>query len=156
MELQFEKLAENVLKKAKLELKGPSYALLEAELTTKNVFRGFKKTKTDLETLLAYAVCVLEFKTKDGETKRMLCCSNVRFVNMFKAIKKTDVEKALKSPYEGMRTRDSLSVMTYDLVEGKIKTVLIPPGTWYVPHAWMFSDKTVPALAPLIKECLKA
>ena len=156
MKGEFETLAESVLEKAKIALKEPSYKLLEAELMTKNVFKGFKRTKPDLETLLACAICVLEFVPRSGEPKRMLCCSNIRFVNVFKSVKKKEVEKALKSPYVGMRTKDPLTVMTYDLVDGKPKTVSIKPNTWYVPHAWMFSDKTLPALVPLVRECIRA
>ena len=156
MKDRFENLAENVLKKAKTALKEPGYKLLEAELMTKNAFKGFKRTKSDLETLLACAICVLEFVPKSGEPKRMLCCSNIRFVNAFKSIKKKDAEKALRSPYVGMRTKDPTTVMTYDLVDGKPKTVSIKPNAWYVPHAWMFSDKTLPVLVPLVRECLKA
>ena len=156
MDGNFENLAESVLEKAKDRLKKPGYALLEAELKTKNVFKGFKRTKSDLETLLTCAICVLEFTPKGKRAKRMLCCSNVRFVNVFKSAKKKDAKKALTSPYTGMKTKDPMTVMTYDLVEGKIKTIPILPNTWYVPHAWMFSVETVPAIAPLVKECLNA
>lgn len=154
--MDFENLGESILKRAKSELKGPSYNLLEAELMTKDAFKGFRRRKEDLEALLTCAVCVLEFKPKDEKTpRRILCCSNIRFVNAYKAVKKADMEKALRSQYAGMHARDASTIMTYDLMEGKLKTIGIPPNTWYVPHAWMFSEKTIPALIPLIKECLK-
>jgi len=86
----------------------------------------------------------------------MLCCSNVRFVNLFKAQKKGERIRALKSAWTGMRTNIPGAVRTYDLVDGRPKTVKIPPNTWYVVDAWMFSDETLPALAPLVRACARA
>ena len=59
-------ILEEVRKKAKSLLKEPGYALLEADLATKEKFKEFKKCKPDLETLLAVAVCVLEYAGPGG------------------------------------------------------------------------------------------
>ena len=147
---------EDVREKAQGLLKQPGYALLEADLKTKEKFKDFKRVKADLETLLACAVCVLEFTPNGKKPERIICCSNVRFVNSFKAKKKTDFAKALRSPYMGMRTKNPSTTRTYDLVAGKPKTIPLPPNTWWVVDAWMFSDETLPALVPLLRECLKA
>lgn len=147
---------EGVRERAKGLLKDPSYALLEASLKTKEKFKDFRRTKPDLETLLACAVCALEFTPDGRKPEVILCCSNVRFVNMFRARKKTEAAKAVKSPYAGIRSQQPMRTRTYDLVAGKFRTVSLKPGTWYVADAWMFTDEVLPALVPLLRECLKA
>lgn len=137
------------------ELPEPALSLLEADLRTKEKFRKFRRVKEDLETLLAYALCVLEFTTKDKKPERMLCCSNVRFINSYKAAKQKDMEKALTSPWKGLKTKDKMSTMTYDLVDGKVKTVMLFPNSWYVVNAWEFTPESLRALIPIVKEALK-
>ena len=137
------------------KLPEPALSLLEADLRTKEKFRKFRRVKEDLETLLAHAICVLEFTPKGGKPKRMLCCSNVRFINSYKAAKRKDVEKALASPWKGLKTKDKMSTMTYDLVDGKVKTVMLFPNSWYVVNAWEFTPESLKALIPIVKEALK-
>ena len=97
---------------------------------------------------------MLEFTPAGKKPERMLCCSNKRFVNAFKAASRRDFDKAVKSPYIGIKTMDPLSTKTYDLVGCRIKTVPLQPNTWYVVNAWMFSDQTLPAIVPLVQKCL--
>ena len=155
--MNLDEFIENLRAKAKkVNLPEPLMQLLEADIKTKEKFRGFRRVKEDLETLLAYAICLLEFTPKDKPPQRMLCCSNVRFVNAYKAAKREDLDKALTSPWTGMKTKDKMSTMTYDLVDGKVKTVMLFPNSWYVVDAWEFTPESLPALMPLVREALKA
>jgi len=128
--------------------------LLTAEARSAKALRRLKHTKADLETLLMCSVAEIEFKP-EGEDKyrRIVCTSNKRLVNVFKAKKPKDRDRALTSPFAGMRTRDRNSVLTYDLEEGSLKTVSLK--SWRAVNFVMLTEDNVLVLDALLKECLR-
>lgn len=128
--------------------------LLEAEARSADKLRKLKHTKADLETLLANSIAEIEFKPKDSDKfQRIVCSSNVRFVNVFKALKKEDKEKRIKSRFEGIHTRDPRSVDAYDLVDGKRKTICLK--SWRAVNFVLLTEDNVMVLDGLVRECLK-
>lgn len=135
------------------ELKQSGNELLAAEARSAEKLRKLRHTKADLETLLANSIAEIEFKPKDSDKfRRIVCSSNVRFVNVYKALKKDDKEKKIRSPFEGIHTRDSMSVDTYDLVDGKRKTICLK--SWRAVNFVMLTEDNVLVLDRLVKECL--
>ena len=136
------------------DLKRSGNEFLEAEARSAEKLRKLKHTKLDLETLLANSIAEIEFKPRmSNDFQRIVCSSNIRFVNVFKALKKKDKEKKLASQFIGIHTKDPLSVDTYDLVEGKYKTVFLK--SWRAVNFVLLTEDNVLVLDRLVRECLK-
>ena len=134
-------------------LKSSGNALLEAEARSIELLKKLRHTKADLEILLANSIAEIEFKPKrGGDFTRIVCSSNVRFVNVYKALKKSDKAKKIRSPFAGIHTRDSFSVDTYDLVDGKRKTISL--RSWRVVNLVALTEDNVMVLDRLVRECL--
>jgi hypothetical protein len=75
--------------------------------------------KSALETYLGTHISEITYKTGNSPKPRhIICTSNQRLINVFKAIKANDKRKlAGTDPAISIRTRDSLSVTTFNLVE---------------------------------------
>lgn len=135
------------------DLKSSGNELLSAEARSAEKLRKLKHTKADLETLLACSISEIEFKPKDSDRfQRMVCTSNIRFINIYKALKKEDKEKQLRSPFTGIRTKDRLSVDTYDLVDGKRKTISLK--SWRAVNFVMLTEDNALVLDGLVRGCL--
>ena len=82
-----------------------------------------RKTKKDLELLLNFNIAEIKFITADGREETMICTSNTALVSVLKATTPETKEALAKKMSRGMRTRKSDSVMTYDLIGKRIKTI---------------------------------
>ena len=67
--------------------------------------------------------------------------------------KKKDKEKYQHSPFNGIKTRDTTSVMTYDLEEGTLKTVSL--RAWEILNFITITEENVLVLDQLVRDCLK-
>jgi hypothetical protein len=136
------------------QLKESGNELLSAEAKSAEAFRNLKHTKADLETLLAFSISEIEFKPKNSDRfQRMVCTSNTRFINVYNVLKEADKRKKIKTPFIGIYTKDPKSVDTYDLVEGKRKTICLK--SWRAINFVMLTEENVLVLDRLVKECLK-
>lgn len=136
------------------QLKESGNELLSAEARSAEAFKNLKHTKADLETLLAFSISEIEFKPKNSNKfQRMVCCSNTRFIKVYSALKETDKRKKMNAPFIGIYTKDPQSVDTYDLVDGKRKTICLK--SWRAINFVMLTEENVLVLDKLVKECLK-
>lgn len=136
------------------KIKAKGNKLLESELESAKKWSKLKHNKECLELFLTYNVTELMFKPKQSdEYKSIICTSNKRLINLYSAVKDKERKIALATPFNGIHTDDQLSIMTYDLVDGKIKT--IPIRAWMIKNFITLDEKNVPVLDVVIKECLK-
>jgi hypothetical protein len=136
------------------QLKESGNELLSAEARSAEAFKNLKHTKADLETLLAFSISEIEFKPKNSDKfQRMVCTSNTRFINVYSALKDIDKRKKIRTPFIGIHTKDPNSVDTYDLVDGKRKTLCLK--SWRAINFVMLTEENVLVLDRLVNECLK-
>ena len=129
--------------------------VVQAAIRDSKKWMKLKKCKTDLELLLTYNIAHLAFKkTDDVKYTHIICTSNTRLINVYSAKKSADYTKALASKFDGIKTNDSNSIMTYDLIEGKLKT--IPLKSWHIvwPDCISISTSNVAILDNIIRNCL--
>lgn len=106
-------------------------ALVAAAITSAAMWRKLRHTKEDLELLLAHNIAEIRF-LPDGSTsyERAVVTGNNRFIEVYKAAKTRDKMVKSHTPFIGIKTRDPGSVMAFDLVAGKYKTIVLK--SWQV------------------------
>lgn len=136
------------------KMKSSKNKLLEAEAKGLDKWKKLKHTKADLELFLTYNIAEIQYKPKDANGfVKIVCTSNNRFIKTYSALKKKDKEKYQHSPFNGIKTRDTTSVMTYDLEEGTLKTVSL--RAWEILNFITITEENVLVLDQLVRDCLK-
>lgn len=74
-------------------------------------------------------------------------------MKVFSAIKDEDKQKASKLKSSGMRTKDSTSVHIWDLVENKMKTMLL--NSWSIKNFISITEENILLLDKVLRELLK-
>lgn len=114
-----------------------------------------KHNKSGLETLLAVSIAELRFKPKDEKDFRtIVCTSNTRLIKVFQAIKEKDKKKALATtPFVGIKTRDSTSILTFNLISNTYNTISL--RAWELGGIVPLSEKNLEALDMILSDLLK-
>lgn len=128
--------------------------VIEAAANDISKWAQLKHTKQDLELFLQYNLVHMRFKPKGHAVfKEIVCTSNTRFINVFSALKESQKKKAVSTKFDGIKTKDPSSVLTYNLVEGKYNTVDL---TWWELIAFItMSEDNVELLDQVANEMLK-
>ena len=128
--------------------------ILEAAANNISKWSQLKHTKQDLEVFLKYNLVHLRFREKNHATfKEIVCTSNTRFIEVFSALKESDKKKALRSRFDGIKTKDKSSVLTYNLIEGKYNTVDL--NMWELLSFIEMSEDNIEILDKVANEMLK-
>jgi len=137
------------------QLKASGKKLLEAEGETLGDWSKLKHNKQDLELFLQFHIVELHFKPKDSsDYQSVVCTSNTRLIEVFKRLKAKDKKAALKSaPFSGIKTRDSTSVLTFNLVDNKYNTISL--RAWKLGSFVTITPKNVELLDILLTDLLK-
>lgn len=137
------------------QLKQSGKKMLEATVEGVEMWSKLKHNKSDLETFLQFNITELRFKPGDSkEFKTIVCTSNTRLIKVFQALKTFDKKKALAStPFAGIKTRDSTSVLTFNLVDNKYNTISLK--AWELGNFMPITEKNVEALDILLSDLLK-
>lgn len=127
--------------------------LLETEAQDLATWSKLKHNKQDLELFLNFNIAEIEFKTKSDEKATVIGTANTSLVKVFSAKKDVDKQKAAKLKSSGMRTKDSTSVQIWDLVENKLKTIML--SAWSIKNFISISEKNILVLDEVLRDLLK-
>ena len=97
--------------------------LAKAEAFDLATWSKLKHCKEDLELFLNYNIAQIRFKTKDGEESEIICTSNTTLIQIISAKYEKDKKKIVKLKSKGMKTPKMGSVMSWDLIDNKPKTI---------------------------------
>ena len=137
------------------KLKSSGKEILEAQSNGIELWKNLKHNKHDLELFLQFNISELRFKPKDAkEFKTIVCTSNTRLISVFQALKEIDKKKAFRStPFDGIKTRDSTSILTFNLVDNKYNTISL--RAWKLGSFVTITPKNVELLDTLLADLLK-
>ena len=129
-------------------------AILQAAANDFAKWSKLKHNKQDLELFLQYNLVHMKFFPKGHSTaKEIVCTSNNRFIKLFSALKESQKKKALSTKFDGIRTKDPRSVLTYNLIEGKYNTIDL--SNWELIAFITMSESNVEILDKVANEILK-
>lgn len=139
-------------------LKHSDNLLLESEGENVSVWGNLKHNKQDLELFLTYNLAELQYATKNKKLKTIVCSSNETLIHVLtkkintnpKNDKPVEVKVSKKNKF---KTHDKMSVLTWDLMDMKFKTVDL--SNWYVSNFIPITDDNIILLDKVIKEILK-
>ena len=136
-------------------LKASGKEILETQGAGIEMWKSLNHNKHDLELFLQFNVTELRFKPKDEhETKTIVCTSNTRLIAVFRALKEVEKKKALKAtPFAGIKTRDSSSVLTFNLVDNTYNTISL--RAWELGSFVTITEKNLLTLDILLCDLLK-
>ena len=128
--------------------------VLEAAANDFSKWSKLKHSKQDLELFLQYNLAHMRFRPKGHATfKEIVCTSNTRFIEVFSKLKASQKKIALRSKYDGIRTNDATSVLTYNLIEGKYNIVDL--SQWELIAFITMSEDNIELLDKVANEMLK-
>lgn len=127
--------------------------LLQAEAADIARWGKFKHCKKCFEAFLNYNVAEIAFKTKDNENRRIICTSNTTLVKVMKLTRKKDKIKASKLTSNGIHTKDSLSVDSWDLIDDKQKTIMLK--SWQIINFITIREENLLLLDEVLHDILK-
>lgn len=128
--------------------------VIEAAANDIGKWANLKHDKDGLELFLQYNLVHLKFRPKGYATfKEIVCTSNTRFIKVFSSLKESQKKSALRAKFDGIKTKDKGSVLTYNLVEGKYNTVDL--NTWEIVAFISMSEDNVEILDKVANEMLK-
>lgn len=137
------------------QLKESGKKVLEAQADSVETWSKLRHNKRDLETFLQFNIAELRYKPKDSKDfKTIVCTSNTKLIKVFQAIKTLEKKKLLASaPFAGIKTKDSTSVLTFNLVDNKYNTVLLK--AWELGSFITITEKNLEVLDMLLSDLLK-
>ena len=128
--------------------------VLEAAANNLSKWSKLKHNKQDLELFLQYNLVHMRFRPRGHAVlKDIVCTSNTRFIAVFSALKEAKKKEALKSKFDGIKTKDPTSVLTYNLAEGKYNTVDLT--MWKLVSFITMSEDNIEMLDKVANEMLK-
>lgn len=127
--------------------------LLKAEGADIVQWSKLRHTKNDLELFLQFNIAEIEFRKIDGSDDNIICTSNAALLKILETKKKTDKEKLINFRGSGINTKDIRSVMTWDLVDNKYKTISL--NAWQIKNFISINPKNILLLDELINKIIK-
>lgn len=128
--------------------------VLEAAANDFSKWSKLKHNKQDLELFLQYNLVHMKFRPKNHAVmKEIVCTSNTRFIKMFSALKTSEKKHAKSTKFDGIKTKDLSSVLTYNLLEGKYNTIYL--DVWEIISFITMSEDNVDILDAVTNEMLK-
>lgn len=96
----------------------------------------------------------MKFRPKGHATyKEIVCTSNNRFIKVFSSLKESQKKKAISTKFDGIKTKDPTSVLTYNIVEGKYNTIDL--NWWELISFITMSEENVELLDQVANEMLR-
>jgi len=127
--------------------------LLETEARDIQMWSKLRHNKEDLELFLNNNIAEIKFKTKDGKDTSIICTSNTTLVSVMSTKKKADKKKSVKLKSSGIKTHDSTSVNTWDLIDNKMKTMSLM--SWQIMNFITITPENILILDEVLTEILK-
>lgn len=132
--------------------------LLQAEGSTLKNWAQLKHTKQDLTLFLAYNLAEIQFKTKDGLSRTIICTSNQALIKVFSLAKAEDkakvkLTKASFSSSSASKKGASNLITTWDLHANSFKTIYLKD--WLIINFITITEDNILTLDNIINQLLK-
>ena len=128
--------------------------ILEAAANDMSKWQQLRHNKQDLELFLQFNLVNLRFKPKNKHSmQEIVCTSNTQFIEVFSKLKKSEKIKALKSKNNGIRTKESSSVLTYNVLDGKYNTIDL--SSWEILNFISMTEENTQILDQVLNDILR-
>lgn len=127
--------------------------LIKTEASDLAKWSKLKHVKSDLELFLQFNVAEINFKTKDNLDSSIICTSNTTLIKILAAKKEEDKKKLVVFKNSGINTKDKTSVLTWDLVDNKYKTINL--SSWFIVNFISIFPENILLLDEVINKILK-
>lgn len=128
--------------------------LIVAAANDMSLFKGLKHSKKDLETFLMHTIALIRyFPSNKHDFDTVACTSNTRFIKVFSALKDSQKKKLLTSKNGGLNSKDTGSVLSYDLVKNKYCTITL--SRWEIVSFIAITEENIEILDKMANELLK-
>lgn len=128
--------------------------LLKAEGADLAKWSKLRHVKDDLELFLQFNIAEIQFKTMSGKDASVICTSNAALIKILQTKELKDKQKLVKYRGPGIHTKDKKSVMTWDLVSDKYKTISL--SSWQIANFISINPDNILILDELINKLLKS
>jgi len=122
-----------------------------------SVWNKLKHNKECLELFLNNNVAEIHYKTKTGDKKRTVACSNTTLIKMFSLKKDTNYNKKLndlkKMKSKGIHTRDTTSVLSWNFLRNGYVTINLKD--WQIGRFITINDDNISILNETLKNLLE-
>jgi hypothetical protein len=128
--------------------------LLEAAANDMSQWQQLKHNKQDLELFLQFNLVNLRFKPKNKHSmQEIVCTSNTRFIEVFSKLKKSEKQKALKLKNDGIRTKDTNSILTYNIITNKYNTIDL--SAWEIVNFISMTEDNIEILDDVLNNIMR-
>jgi hypothetical protein len=128
--------------------------LLEAAANDMSQWQQLKHNKQDLELFLQFNLVNLRFKPKNKHSmQEIVCTSNTRFIEVFSKLKKSEKQKALKLKNDGIRTKDTNSILTYNIITNKYNTIDL--SAWEIVNFISMTEDNIEILDDVLNNLMR-
>lgn len=127
--------------------------LLKAEGADIAKWSKLRHTKSDFELFLQFNIAEVEFRTLDGKDDSIICTSNIPLIKILGTKKQEDKKKLINMNNSGIASKDRRSVLTWDLVDNKYKTISL--NAWQIQNFISIDPKNILILDELISKIIK-
>ena len=130
-------------------------SLMLAESTDIANWKNLTHNKTGLETFLQFNIAELQFKYMNSSFyTKIVCTSNTQLIKVLQAARMPQKIKMLKqTAFDGIRTHDTTSILTYDIVGNTYKTVSLK--AWEILNFISITPQNVMLLDEVIRRIFK-
>lgn len=135
------------------QMRNSNDRLLKSEADDLSRWSKLRHTKADLEFFLTYNIAEIKFRTKDNSETRIICSSNDTLVNVIKELKLENKKKIIDVKPQGFKTKAQDSVLTWDLVDRKFKSINL--SSWVILNFISIDKDNILILDEVIKKILK-
>lgn len=140
----------NILK----TLRESNNLLLKAEGADITKWSKLRHTKSDFELFLQFNIAEVEFRSLDGKDNSIICTSNIPLIKILETKKQEDKKKLINIKNSGITSKDRQSVLTWDLVDNKYKTISL--NAWQIQNFISIDPKNILILDELINKIIKS
>lgn len=127
--------------------------LLKAEAEDIAKWSKLRHTKSDLELFLQFNIAEIKFRSLDGKDDSIICTSNIPLMKVLETKKPEDKKKIKDIKNNGIITKDLKSVLTWDLIDNKYKTISL--NAWQITNFISITPKNILILDELINKNIK-
>lgn len=127
--------------------------LLKAEAEDIAKWSKLRHTKKDLELFLQFNIAEIKFRSLDGKDANIICTSNIPLMKVIETKKLEDKKKIKDIKNNGITTKDIKSVLTWDLIDNKYKTISL--NAWQITNFISITPKNILILDELINKNIK-
>lgn len=132
--------------------------VLQTEAKDFSTWSKLRHNKQDLGLLLRYNIAEVIYTPRDSnKPQSIFCTSNKFFIDFLNKSQKAAIEmskKGISIGYGGYKENKDNSVLTYDIIDGRPKTINLNKD-WYVKNMISITQENVEVLREVLSKVLK-